>query len=359
MTDRLASVFVWISIVVTICAITVMLLTGTPEETPQEMPSVQEQVQQPPQEPKSLLVADETLPENCLQFSVPSSMDEKDIVVESDGINRVISLTMKREEGEEEFSTAFFYDNPIKANAAIEDVRIEESVDTVTIRMQLPSTFEGECRMESDGQLQTMFMQLVRPKEKYTRVVVLDAGHGGEDLGSFVQGEDEAVILSEKEVALSVVMQAGALLEQQGVKVYYTRTDDAAPTDEKRNDFANQVQADMLISVHADWADDTTLYGMRTIYNETYFISDFASADFAYLLLEKVAACTNEKAIGFEPGSSESELIRNAMVPVAQLNVGYMSNKQEQKLLAREDYVQRIAEGICEAVMAGYEEIEK
>ena len=108
-----------------------------------------------------------------------------------------------------------------------------------------------------------------------------------------------------------------------------------------------------------DREESYSLYGMRTIYNETYFIPEFASADLAYLLLEKVAASTNEKAIGFEPGGGEAELVQKAMVPVAQLYIGYLSNKQEQKLLAREEHIDRIATGICDAVLAGYEEMKK
>ena len=49
-------------------------------------------------------------------------------------------------------------------------------------------------------------------------------------------------------------------------------------------------------------------------------------------------------------------MISKATVPAAAIRVGYLTNGQEAILLQREDYIQRIAEGIYQAVMQAYEE---
>lgn len=303
-------------------------------------------------------VMDTSLAENSLEIILPAEISEQHVTIENDYMNKTLRIHVMKTE-EKPLGVDWFYGQPFLINAQIKTAKLDEDVSGITISLPLEAVFEWESKYEKKGGQNCLYLQLMRPKEKYDRIVVLDAGHGGEDAGYFVSGEDEATVLSEEALAQRIVTETGKLLEKEGVCVYYTRMGEDNPTEEERVALANEAQADMFISVHADYSDDTSLYGMRTIYNETYFIPNFASADLAYLLLEKVAASTNEKAIGFEPATGESYLIQNAMVPVAQINIGYLSNKQEQKLLSREDYVSRIALGICEAVKAGYKEIEK
>lgn len=357
MTDKIATIFIWITMLTTILVVALMLLVGDPEES-------YLQKQQQPGEAEAETVdrvffeQTEELAENSICVYLPSNTGQQHVTMENDYMEKTLRLMIAKQP-EEELTEEYFYKYPLQHNTLATEAQISEDAERITITFPLESVFEWEMKLEKDGEQNCLFVQLIRPRDKYEKIVVLDAGHGGDDTGYIISGEDESVILAEKKLVLSVVEKAGKLLEKEGICVYYTRAGDENPTQEKRVALANETQADMLISVHADHADDTTLYGMRTIYNETYFIPNFASADLAYLLLEKVAASTNEKAIGFEPGTGDIHLVQNAMVPVAQLYIGYLSNKQEQKLLSREDYIDRIAEGICDAVLAGYEEIEK
>ena len=77
--------------------------------------------------------------------------------------------------------------------------------------------------------------------------VVLDAGHGGHDPGNLGNG------FLEKNIALSIALEAGKALEQDGnVKVIYTRDDDTFIDLYKRGEIANKAQADLFVSVHCD-----------------------------------------------------------------------------------------------------------
>lgn len=355
MSDRLATIYTWITLLVSVLVIAIMFVAGEPK---QDSVEAADTTQPEKQTTRSFCVKDDSLAENSLQILFPAETEEKHVTIENDYMNKILRIQIAKQT-ETTVSGEWFYKNPLQMNALAGTAKMEEDESTITISLPFESVFEWESKYEKKNGQNCLHVQLMRPKEKHERIVVLDAGHGGADAGYTVSGEDEATVLTEGALALSVVTKAGRLLEKEGICVYYTRQGDENPQDETRVALANETQADMLISVHADYADDTSLYGMRTIYNETYFIPNFASADLGYLLLEKVAASTNEKAIGFEPASGDSYIIQNAMVPVTQLNIGYMSNKQEQKLLAREDYIDRIAVGICDAVKAGYKEIEK
>ena len=89
-------------------------------------------------------------------------------------------------------------------------------------------------------------------------VVVLDAGHGGHDPGNLGNG------YLEKKIALSIVLQTGAILEKQpGIKVIYTRKDDSFVDLYKRGEIANKANADLFVSVHCD-SHTSNAYGAGT-----------------------------------------------------------------------------------------------
>ncbi len=115
----------------------------------------------------------------------------------------------------------------------------------------------------------------VAPKKKPSRSaaasasefrIVLDAGHGGWDLGTVGRKG-----LLEKDLVLDVVQRLGKLIEQKlGAAVIYTRQDDEYLPLEKRAEIANLASADVFLSVHANYSDLATARGVETYYTTTY-----------------------------------------------------------------------------------------
>jgi N-acetylmuramoyl-L-alanine amidase len=100
--------------------------------------------------------------------------------------------------------------------------------------------------------------------------IVIDAGHGGHDSGTLGPGGIE-----EKDVVLDVALRLGKLLKQRlGAEVIYTRSDDTFIPLETRTAIANQAQADLFISIHANSSPDTAARGV-----EVYYLSFTSSAD--------------------------------------------------------------------------------
>jgi len=94
--------------------------------------------------------------------------------------------------------------------------------------------------------------------------IVLDAGHGGHDTGTI--GPDG---LMEKDLVLDVALRLGRLLETRlGADVIYTRDDDTFIPLETRTAIANEHQADLFISIHANSSSDPSARGV-----ETYFLN--------------------------------------------------------------------------------------
>ncbi len=96
--------------------------------------------------------------------------------------------------------------------------------------------------------------------------IVLDAGHGGWDLGTVGRKG-----LLEKDLVLDIVERLGNLVQSRlGADVIYTRKDDSYLALEKRAEIANLAQANLFISVHANYSDYPSARGVETYYTNTY-----------------------------------------------------------------------------------------
>jgi N-acetylmuramoyl-L-alanine amidase len=96
--------------------------------------------------------------------------------------------------------------------------------------------------------------------------IVLDPGHGGWDLGTI--GREG---LMEKNLVLEVAQRLGTLLESRlGAEVIFTRNDDDYVSLEQRAELANHDQADLFVSVHANYSSLATARGVETYYSSFF-----------------------------------------------------------------------------------------
>jgi len=94
------------------------------------------------------------------------------------------------------------------------------------------------------------------------RLIVVDAGHGGKDPGALGRGKTR-----EKDVTLQMAKRlAAALRRSLGCKVLLTREDDRYLPLKDRTAYANQVGADLFISLHANASTNRNAYGLETYY---------------------------------------------------------------------------------------------
>ena len=114
--------------------------------------------------------------------------------------------------------------------------------------------------MVDDGEnIRITFME---PKEKYSNIVLLDMGHGGSDGGAAANG------LKEKDLNFEQGMALYDLLERDpNIKVYATRVDDTYPTNPARAKLANEVGADIFVSMHNNSFTTTVPNGTEVLYS--------------------------------------------------------------------------------------------
>jgi N-acetylmuramoyl-L-alanine amidase len=114
-----------------------------------------------------------------------------------------------------------------------------------------------EAQPTSDGD-----RSLIRTLGLRIGKIVIDPGHGGHDTGTIGPNG-----LLEKELVLDVSRRLGRLLSARlGAQVVYTRRDDTFIPLETRTSIANQEQADLFVSVHANSSHDPDARGVETYY---------------------------------------------------------------------------------------------
>lgn len=140
--------------------------------------------------------------------------------------------------------------------------------------------------------------------------VVIDAGHGGKDVGA--KGETAV----EKDINLAVALKLGKLItkEHKDVKVIYTRSTDVFVPLQKRCDIANKAKGDLFISIHTNSVDASNPNRKTVEGASVYTLGlsrqkenlDVAKRENSVMTLEKDYTTTY---CGFDPNSSESYIM--------------------------------------------------
>ncbi len=158
-------------------------------------------------------------------------------------------------------------------------------------------------------------------------VVVIDPGHGGKDLGASVGKANE------KDIVLDISLKLGEKINSAfpDVKLIYTRKSDVFIPLYERAAIANQNKADLFISIHVNYVEQTYVKGAETFVLGQYRSKDnleVAKKENAVILLEDNYNTTYE---GFDPNSPESyimfELVQDEYL---EQSVAFASDIQEQ-----------------------------
>lgn len=236
---------------------------------------------------------------------------------------------------------------------------------------------EGEQRAEKGAQ--TVEKQPPTPLNRSPQIIVIDPGHGGEEEGAVGPSG-----LKEKSIVLSVAKKLKNILEQRaGLKVFLTRDDDRGKSLDERVSIANNLKADIFISIHVNASVRKNARGA-----ETYFLSLNATdeeakklsqienlgegieensdlklilwdmAQSAYLkqsalLAEIIQGELNSLLQTKDRGVKQApfKVLMGVNSPAVLVEIGFITNPDEEKKLKLDSFQEDIAEAIYRGIL--------
>jgi N-acetylmuramoyl-L-alanine amidase len=227
----------------------------------------------------------------------------------------------------------------------------------------------------------------ISPVESSSRVhvIVIDAGHGGKDLGTMDPWRE----MHEKEIVLDVARRLRAVLESAGIKVIMTRDSDDFISLPERTIIAAKSGADLFVSVHVNSNRDHEVNGLLVYYleaisrkdvneeqrkeNEYTYLKSLSADDSSTLkgivtdMMDNLKSAQSKKLAKLivreardEPGvrvrgdgirTCHFFVVRNTLIPAVLVETGFLSNRQEHNKLVSSAYRQKMAEIIARGIL--------
>lgn len=183
-------------------------------------------------------------------------------------------------------------------------------------------------------------------------IVVIDAGHGGEDSGAVANS------VLEKDINLEIALKLRDMLKASGIEVKMIRESDVSIYDtasgtireRKVSDLKNRVKIvnnnkkNILVSIHQNKFEQSKYSGAQMFYS--------INNDKSHILAENIRKSITgliqpENKRELKKGGSDIYLLNKAAVPAVIVECGFISNEEEAKNLSNEEYQSKMAFAIC------------
>ncbi|MDP4090982.1 MAG: N-acetylmuramoyl-L-alanine amidase [Bacillota bacterium] len=181
---------------------------------------------------------------------------------------------------------------------------------------------------------------------KKQRIIVIDAGHGGPDRGASSKSGT-----LEKDITLAVALKLGPILENDGYKVIYTRTNDVIDWQSEKQDLlrragiANDNHADLFVSIHINSTNLKNITGTETYYHE----GSSEGQKFARLVQDGILGEVHLKDRGIK--TEDYSVLRNVTAPAILTELGYISTPSEEAVLKDPEDQEKFAQGIASGII--------
>jgi N-acetylmuramoyl-L-alanine amidase len=190
------------------------------------------------------------------------------------------------------------------------------------------------------------------------KIVVIDPGHGGDENGAIFPDEsgNNNIQVKEKDLNLDISLKLYGLLKSAGIKTFITRTTDSNVSLNERADFANNLNADLFLSVHNNagnsWENGSMALYYPSVYSSRYGIS---SERFAQITEEEMlkGLGTNNLGVWKRPRLA---VLNGTKMPSVLAEVAYVSNEGNRQSLKMDSFRQKAAQSLYNSVIKALNE---
>ena len=187
-------------------------------------------------------------------------------------------------------------------------------------------------------------------------MIVIDAGHGGEDGGAEVDG------VLEKDINLSIAGKLSEILRLCGCRVTEIRDEDISVYDsdaqtlrekkvsdlKRRVKIANENDNNILVSIHQNKFDNSAYSGAQLFYSSNHNDSQVLAESIRSAI---TSLLQKDNTRELKPAGSDIYLLDHAEVPAVIVECGFLSNQQERSKLMDDDYQNEMAYAVAMGVL--------
>lgn len=277
-----------------------------------------------------------------LIIPLPDGVDYSSITDSDQYYNKKIVLSMDGN------YVDFYKENPITTSYdTVSAISVQYSNGKTNITIKT-TRIQGYELSFSDNYLN---VNVANPSEIYSKIVVLDAGHGGGDPGT-LKGK-----VYEKDIVFKVLNQyAKTYFDSSDIKVYYSRVDDTRIDLYERAAFSAEVEADLFVSLHVNSSTSTTARGTSVYYcssNSAVTESGLNSQKLATMLVNNLSSTLGTKNLGVIKGNFV--VIRENTVPAVLIELAFLSNPSDYKLLTDTSVQKKSAKTIYDTIVSVFD----
>ncbi len=229
-------------------------------------------------------------------------------------------------------------------NKEIYNIQVKISPDAKTIQavMKQNKTEENENDEGDKPKKEGLISKIINKEPSISNLykVVIDAGHGGSDVGATRDG------IYEKNITLSIAKMLEDNLNDKGVKTEMTLDKDKTVSLQERCDISNNFEPDLFVSVHVNSSVNDAIYGVETHW---WKANSKEYADTVHSSLAKNFTKWKTKDRGLF--KSQFYVINHTEAPAILVEIGFISNENERKLIITQKRQQEIAKAISEGIM--------
>lgn len=178
------------------------------------------------------------------------------------------------------------------------------------------------------------------------KIVVIDAGHGGDDPGAVGYNSSGKAVAYESHINLAIALLVGEKLEQSGVRVVYTRDKDEYITLQGRSELANNIECDMFVSIHCNSIENASINGTQVYYHPASEIGTVLAENIYNNVVEMTGLSPKKTQNG-----SHLYVIRTTSSPAVLVETAFISNESDRNYLLSKSGQETMAEAIFQGII--------
>ncbi len=206
----------------------------------------------------------------------------------------------------------------------------QQSFDNKQLKLIITTPKEEEIKQSNP-------ISAIITRNPNVKTIVIDAGHGGTDVGATRDGHYE------KDITLDMAERLEKVLKKKGFNVLMTRDKDEYVSLQDRVKYTEDNKGDLFVSIHVNSSVTPEGYGLETHYYTPQ------SYEFAQIVHKEFASAIDSKDRGLF--KSKFYVINHTTCPSILVETGFISNPEERKELLTSSRKQKTAEAIAKGIL--------